>query len=197
MNAALPLSGPRESAQDLADDADILWRLVTLAAGPGWTGSAASAPPDLPRRLGLEPAAFAELAALLGCGPWPVGAAMAAEADPAEAAIAALLEGALQSPSPLGRFLPAILARRAQEPNHLWQDLGLASREELGWLMHRHFPFMAWRNRHGMRWKKFLARALCAEGGAVVCVAPVCAACDEFDACFAPESGTPLAPSGS
>ncbi len=51
-----------------------------------------------------------------------------------------------------GRFLAAMIARRAMEPNHLWEDLGLRDRSELTWLLTRHFCPLAARNTRNMRW---------------------------------------------
>jgi nitrogen fixation protein NifQ len=85
--------------------------------------------------------------------------------------------------------LAAIIARRAQHPNHLWQDLGLRNRRELSWLMGRHFEWLANRNSHDMKWKKFLYRTICRDGSFPVCTAPSCSECSDFDGCFGDESG--------
>ncbi len=71
--------------------------------------------------------------------------------------------------------------------DHLWQDLGLASRGELGALMRRNFPTLAARNERDMKWKKFLYRQLCETEGLFVCRSPSCEVCCEYDACFGPE----------
>lgn len=88
-----------------------------------------------------------------------------------------------------GRWLASIIARRALEPNHLWQDLGLRDRGELNRLLATHFPTLAAGNTSNMKWKKYFYRQLCAEEGFVLCSAPSCAACLDFDACFGDESG--------
>ena len=89
-------------------------------------------------------------------------------------------------------WLAAILARRCQRPNHLWQDLGLADRAELNTLFQRHFPALARLNRSNMKWKKFFYRQLCEREGIPVCKAPNCAVCADVALCFGPESGEPL-----
>ena len=89
----------------------------------------------------------------------------------------------------LSRLLVRMIARRCQRPNHLWQDLGLGSRKELGRLMRLHFPHLAERNVHDMKWKKFFYRMICSSTGFSLCVAPVCSECDDFDDCFGPEDG--------
>ena len=88
-----------------------------------------------------------------------------------------------------GRFLAAMIARRAMEPNHLWEDLGLRSRSELTRLLARHFGPLAARNTKNMRWKRFFYRALCESDGFVMCTTPVCTECRDFDLCFGDESG--------
>ena len=90
--------------------------------------------------------------------------------------------------SPLTRALPAIIARRAQQPHHLWQDLGLRNRRELSWLMERHFAGLAARNQRDMKWKKFLYRMICRDTGYTLCVAPSCEECGDYDACFGDET---------
>jgi nitrogen fixation protein NifQ len=83
-----------------------------------------------------------------------------------------------------GRFLAAMIARRAMEPNHLWEDLGLRDRSELTRLLSRHFGLLAARNTKNMRWKRFFYRALCESDGFVMCTTPVCSECRDFNLCF-------------
>ncbi len=90
------------------------------------------------------------------------------------------------------RALVKMIARRAQRPNHLWQDLGLSSRGQLGLLMRRWFPLLASRNVSDMKWKKFFYRIMCSSTGFTLCTAPVCSECDDFDDCFGPEDGERL-----
>jgi nitrogen fixation protein NifQ len=87
------------------------------------------------------------------------------------------------------RWLAAMIARRAMEPNHLWEDLGLRDRAELTRLLSRHFAPIAGRNINNMRWKRFFYRALCESDGFVMCSTPVCTDCRDFDLCFGEESG--------
>jgi nitrogen fixation protein NifQ len=89
----------------------------------------------------------------------------------------------------VGRWLAAMVARRAMEPNHLWEDLGLRERPELSRLLSRHFAPLAARNTRNMRWKRFFYRMLCEDDGFVMCTAPVCTQCNDFDLCFGEESG--------
>lgn len=87
------------------------------------------------------------------------------------------------------RPLAMLIARRCQEPRHLWQDLGLRDRTELSQLMQRHFPRLKARNSGDMKWKKFLYRLVCGSEGFVLCPAPVCSDCDDFASCFGSEEG--------
>jgi nitrogen fixation protein NifQ len=88
--------------------------------------------------------------------------------------------------------LAAMVARRCMRPNHLWQDLGFRNRRELGWMMQRHFGPLAERNRADMKWKKFFYRTICRDDGYMLCSAPSCAECDDFDNCFGEEGGESL-----
>ena len=89
----------------------------------------------------------------------------------------------------IGRWLAAMVARRAMEPNHLWEDLGLRDRSELSRLLLRHFGPLAVRNTKNMRWKRFFYRMLCEDDGLVMCTTPVCTQCNDFNLCFGEESG--------
>jgi nitrogen fixation protein NifQ len=92
----------------------------------------------------------------------------------------------------ISEIMAVLVARRAQRPNHLWQDLGLRSRKELGWLMQRHFPSLAEKNATDMKWKKFLYRVICRDEQFSLCFAPSCEECSDFDGCFGSEDGEPL-----
>jgi nitrogen fixation protein NifQ len=86
-------------------------------------------------------------------------------------------------------WLASILTKRSMAPRHLWQDLGLAHRDELGRLMRERFPNMAERNVNHMKWKKFFYRSLCEMEGFVLCASPTCRECSDFHDCFGDESG--------
>lgn len=85
--------------------------------------------------------------------------------------------------------LATMIARRCQEPHHLWQDLGLRNRGELSELMTRHFARLKLKNSADMKWKKFIYRMVCASEGFSLCPAPVCSDCDDFASCFGSEEG--------
>lgn len=80
-----------------------------------------------------------------------------------------------------------ILACACTGADHLWQDLGLASRDELSQLMRVNFPTLAAANTGDMKWKKFLYRQFCAAEGIYVCPAPSCGVCKDYAKCFGPE----------
>ena len=86
-------------------------------------------------------------------------------------------------------WLVAIVARRSMRDDHLWQDLGLFSRAELGRLLARHFPALHAGNVNNMRWKKYFYRRICDLEGFSLCAAPHCSVCKDFSDCFGDEDG--------
>ena len=70
---------------------------------------------------------------------------------------------------------------------HLWQDLGLPSREALSALIAHAFPALAARNAQNMKWKKFLYRQLCEREEILICKSPTCGDCADHPVCFGPE----------
>ncbi len=109
-----------------------------------------------------------------------------------EASLLVLLTGHVSTGSAYEILLAGMVARRAQHPNHLWQDLGLRHRGELSALMAEHFTPLARRNRSDMKWKKFFFRTICREGEYTLCTAPSCGECCDFDHCFSEETGESL-----
>jgi nitrogen fixation protein NifQ len=177
-------SGPMPPGCD-ARDLHVLASALALAAA-----EAASEGRPLCELVGLDPLRLRGLCARLFPGaPLELegGAPLAVPVE--EERLRDLLRSCATAPQPLAEELACIVARRAQRPRHLWQDLGLASRAELSALMARRFAPLQARNRGDMKWKKFFARTLCAEGLAPVCAAPSCGECDDVDACFGPEAG--------
>jgi nitrogen fixation protein NifQ len=173
---------PREARLDHADELALTGMVALAAVEVAISGG------TITERLGLSRADLLAMLALLGCDmPVPADAPDHLP-DDEEQSVVDLLRGELESGSPAGRFLPFIVARRSMEPNHLWEDLGLARRPDLTALMQRHFPQLAARN-PGMRWKRFLYRSLCEQQGFVACAAPSCSQCDEFSVCFGEETG--------
>ena len=113
----------------------------------------------------------------------------ASESDDETIMVRDLLLAQRSTEGDVGRWLAAMVARRAMEPNHLWEDLGLRERPELSRLLTRHFAPLAARNTGNMRWKRFFYRMLCEDDGFVMCTTPVCTQCNDFDLCFGEENG--------
>lgn len=84
-------------------------------------------------------------------------------------------------------WLAEIVAAACMGNDHLWQDLGLWSRDYLGRLMTQNFPALAAKNEHDMKWKKFLYKQLCEKEGINACRAPTCEYCADYLQCFGPE----------
>ena len=80
-----------------------------------------------------------------------------------------------------------IVALACLGDDHLWQDLQLASRVELGVLLRRWFPALAAKNTGDMKWKKFFYKQLCERAEIHACRAPSCAVCSDRAQCFGPE----------
>lgn len=109
-----------------------------------------------------------------------------------EACVHDLLQRGATCGAPLELLLAGLIARRAQRPNHLWQDLGLRDRGELSRLMAEYFAPLARRNANDMKWKKFFFRVICRDADYSICTAPSCGECCDFDTCFSAEDGESL-----
>lgn len=58
----------------------------------------------------------------------------------------------------------SVIVATGMASDHLWQDLGLWSRQDLSELMARNFPTLAAKANRDMKWKKFLYKQLCEQG---------------------------------
>ena len=85
------------------------------------------------------------------------------------------------------QWMAEIVTAACMANDHLWQDLGLWSREYLSRLMKQNFPSLAAKNVHDMKWKKFLYKQLCEKEGINTCRAPTCEYCVDYLKCFGPE----------
>lgn len=85
------------------------------------------------------------------------------------------------------RWWAAMVARRALQPNHLWQDMGFSSRDQLNLMFSIWFPALVDANFQNMKWKKFFYRQLCEREGVLVCKSPSCESCEDLAVCFGPE----------
>ena len=84
-------------------------------------------------------------------------------------------------------WIAELVAAACLGNDHLWQDLGLWSRGDLGQLLQANFPALAARNDRDMKWKKFLYKQLCETEGIYTCRSPSCEVCAEYRDCFGPE----------
>jgi nitrogen fixation protein NifQ len=84
-------------------------------------------------------------------------------------------------------WITSILVAGCLGEDHLWQDLGLWSRQDLSGLIAYNFPQIAAANTQDMKWKKFLYKQLCEAEGIYVCRAPSCDVCVDYPRCFGPE----------
>ena len=84
-------------------------------------------------------------------------------------------------------WIAKIVTAACMASDHLWQDLGLWSRDYLSRLMTQNFPALAAKNIHDMKWKKFLYKQLCEREGINACRAPSCEYCVDYLKCFGPE----------
>ena len=171
-------------------DAHVLASILAISSGE----SSAQAQPQT-AAAGLTGEQFGGLAAEFfpKAAAWRLFALSAnVERTADEACLLDLLERCTTSRTAFEAQLAAMIARRAQRPNHLWQDLGLRNRGELSELMRRHFRRLAMRNSQDMKWKKFLYRLICADASYTLCTAPSCAECCDFEHCFGEETGESL-----
>lgn len=88
---------------------------------------------------------------------------------------------------PLETAMADIVAAGCLGGDHLWRDLGLATRQQLGELLALFFPTLAVKNSKDMKWKKFFYKQLCEQEGGYVCRAPSCEECAVYDDCFGEE----------
>jgi nitrogen fixation protein NifQ len=169
------------------DDWRALAAAVSLAAAESEAGEEA-----LLARLGLSPDEFERMRRRYFPGLPMVETGSASGSGAETQALITLLLMHRAKGLPEEAWFASIIARRAQEQHHLWQDLGLASRDQLNELIARHFPRLHRKNRNNMKWKKFFYRQICADRSFSLCLAPSCAECNEFAACFSAEEGAPL-----
>lgn len=99
----------------------------------------------------------------------------------------ALLREYARDASDESAWLAGAMAAACMGGNHLWQDLGLANRQELSELMQAHFPRLYAKNTGNMKWKKFFYKQLCERAEVQACRAPSCAVCADYAGCFGTE----------
>lgn len=181
---AVPVAAPARDPDGAAFD-----RMVFRGVMAVTLAECAETGASLARRVGLGGTALRVLVALHGPDPLPLKPEDYVTADESEeqAWVRDLLRRNLSTARESSRWLAAIIARRALEGGHLWEDLGLPDRPTLRLVMERHFAPLAARNRN-MRWKRFFYRCLCEEEGMSHCTSPTCCDCPEVAVCFEPDS---------
>ncbi len=80
-----------------------------------------------------------------------------------------------------------ILTAGCMGGDHLWQDMGFWSRNDLSAFIQHAFAPLAEKNIHDMKWKKFFYKQLCNQEGVYTCRAPSCQVCADYRECFGPE----------
>lgn len=88
---------------------------------------------------------------------------------------------------PLEAAMADIVAAGCLGGDHLWRDLGLTDRRQLGDLLRLFFPGLSAKNSKDMKWKKFFYKQLCEQEGGYVCRSPSCEECAVYDDCFGEE----------
>ncbi|MCL1074440.1 nitrogen fixation protein NifQ [Shewanella dokdonensis] len=81
----------------------------------------------------------------------------------------------------------AVIACGCLGNRHLWKDLGLPERPRLSRMFAWYFPQLFRANDRNMRWKRFLYKQLCEQGGDYICRAPSCDECSTYSECFGAE----------
>lgn len=141
----------------------------------------------LPATLGLSRKDFARLLATYFPGPVPRLADGQADAIPELDDIVTLLLEHRAQRRQSEVWVAHIIAAGCAGRDHLWQDLGLANRDELSRLLWVNFPSFARANEGDMKWKKFIYKQMCERDGTYVCPAPSCRECADHALCFSPE----------
>ncbi|MGG5574716.1 nitrogen fixation protein NifQ [Vibrio diazotrophicus] len=95
-----------------------------------------------------------------------------------------LLVESLNPDVTLGCEMVTVLASACLGSQHLWRDLGMPERPRLTALFRDYFPLLHAKNVNNMRWKRFLYRQLCENGGDYVCRSPSCEECASYSECF-------------
>jgi nitrogen fixation protein NifQ len=144
----------------------------------------------LPANLGLPEAELEKMWDIYFPGARPVSRVILSDQEavlPEREDLINLLVAHRAGQFPSEIWLAFIVAMACAGSDHLWHDLGLATRSELSRLLFNAFPALARQNTGDMKWKKFIYRFYCARDGIYVCPAPSCGVCVDYAKCFAPE----------
>lgn len=146
----------------------------------------------LPDYLGLSPAQFALLQAQFFPGihlpsAAPSGKALDDSRMLEKEDLIKLLKDHSREDNPETAWMIDIIVAACLGSDHLWQDLGLWSRDQLSAMLHYNFPDLAAKNTKDMKWKKFLYKQLCEAEGIYLCRAPSCEVCIDYQKCYGGE----------
>lgn len=144
--------------------------------------------PPFAATLGLSPAAFANVNAVLGlnAGEWaPVPLVPAPDAPPFPyARLLAFVWRQRRRSDMLVWATAAAITCATFGRHHLWQDLGLTGRDDVNRLLGHFFPELIRLNHRDLKWKRFLYGAVGELTGQPDLRPPRCDGCDQFTACF-------------
>lgn len=147
---------------------------------------------SLPPYWGLSPRDFNDLLNLY----FPTGSIISREAKKSSVSIRScdrkselkdlifLIMSHCEEPDQIRTWSATIMATACLGENHLWQDLGFWSRDDLNLFIQTHFPLLATMNARNMKWKKFLYRQLCEQEEIYICRSPSCEQCVDYSYCF-------------
>jgi len=145
----------------------------------------------LPRQLGLSGKSLAMLARHFDCDEQILALPDGEDLDTARRdefeEVYKLLMQHRAGNAPSEDWIAQIISAGCQANDHLWQDLGLWSRNDLSHMMMHNFPTLAVKNDKNMKWKKFIYKQLCIAEGIYTCRSPSCEVCVDYDNCFGPE----------
>lgn len=85
---------------------------------------------------------------------------------------------------PLARWLSHTIAAACYGRQHLWQDLGFNSRDDISNLIGQWFPRLFNLNTQNLKWKRFLFEQLGKRQGKPRLKPPSCEDCDSYRLCF-------------
>ncbi len=175
------------------DPSDALTRAFAGAIGLACEGGALPAGPI----MGLSRQRFGALLERHFPGAWQALFAQAGRVDDAEDCeglraeefgdVLNLLLEHRREDSDQSYWLACAIATGCMGNNHLWQDMGLAGRQDLSDLLRRHFPSLFAKNSANMKWKKFFYKQLCERAQVNMCKAPSCRVCNDYANCFGSE----------
>lgn len=85
-------------------------------------------------------------------------------------------------------WLAHAIAAACHGERHLWQDLGMAGREDVSHLLETCFRPLFLRNTQNLKWKRFLFAELGKAQGKPDLRPPGCSECDHLPICFPPSA---------